>query len=90
LPDVTFNGSVSTNPQLMLTVFPRQNSGSDYTSAQSPTVTRTATYPVEQYTGQVYTRVRGRQMAFMVSSTALGTTWQLGSPRLDIRPDGRR
>jgi hypothetical protein len=90
LPDVTFNGSVSTNPQLMLTVLPRQNSGSDYSSAESPTVTRTATYPVEQYTGQVYTRVRGRQMAFMVSSTELGTTWQLGSPRLDIRPDGRR
>ena len=90
LPDVTFNGSVSTNPQLMLTVLPRQNSGSNYSAADSPTVTRTATYPVEQYTGQVYTRVRGRQMAFMVSSTELGTTWQLGSPRLDIRPDGRR
>ena len=44
----------------------------------------------EEFTGQVYTRVRGRQLIFKISSDKLGTTWQLGAPRIDIRPDGRR
>jgi len=48
------------------------------------------TYTIETYTGQVYTRLRGRQMSFKISSTALGVTWQLGAPRIDIRQDGRR
>lgn len=90
LPDLTFSGSTATNPQVMLTVKPRQNSGTNYGAANSPTVTRTATYPVEQFTGQVYTRVRGRQMSFRIDSTDLGVFWQLGAMRIDIRPDGRR
>ena len=53
-------------------------------------VTRTAIYPVQQFTGQVYTRVRGRQISFRIASTDLGTAWQLGTPRLDIMQDGRR
>lgn len=90
LPDLTFAGSTAANPQVTLTVKPRVNSGTPYGTADSPTVTRTATYPVEEYTGQVYTRIRGRQMAFRIDSTGLGVQWQLGSPRIDIRPDGRR
>lgn len=90
LPDLTFSGSTATNPQVMLTVKPRQNSGTNYGAADSPTVTRTSTYPVEQFTGQVYTRVRGRQMSFRIDSTELGVFWQLGAMRIDIRPDGRR
>jgi hypothetical protein len=65
------------------------NNSVSYYTTQSD-VYRTATYPIEQYTGQIYTRVRGRQIAFKISSTKLGTAWQLGSPRIDIRPDGRR
>jgi hypothetical protein len=53
-------------------------------------VTRSAVYPVEQFTGQIYTRVRGRQMAMKISSNTLGTAWQLGAPRIDIKNDGRR
>jgi hypothetical protein len=53
-------------------------------------VTRTATVPVEEFTGQVFVRVRGRQLAIKVSSSDLGVAWQLGSPRIDIKPDGRR
>ena len=53
-------------------------------------VVRSATYPVEQFTGQIYTRVRGRQMSLKIGSTTLGTAWQLGAPRLDVKPDGRR
>jgi hypothetical protein len=96
LPDVTFDGSNSVAPQITLTVRPRQNSGTQYGSADTPAVTSgnnyalTRTYNVQQFTGQVYTRIRGRQMAFKVDSTALGVAWQLGTVRIDIRADGRR
>jgi hypothetical protein len=90
LPDVTFAGSTAASPQVLITLLPRENSGTNYGTAATPTVTRTATYPVEQYTGEVFTRIRGRQMSFKLSSTALGTNWQLGTPRIDLRPDGRR
>jgi hypothetical protein len=53
-------------------------------------VIKSSTYPVEQFTGQIYTRVRGRQMSMRIGSTDLGTAWQLGAPRIDIRPDGKR
>jgi hypothetical protein len=56
----------------------------------SAAVNRTSVITIEQFTGQVYTRVRGRQIIFKVESTALNTTWQLGAPRIDIRADGRR
>lgn len=96
LPDVTFDGSTSVAPQITITVRPRQNSGTRYGTADNPAVISdnnyalTRTYNVQLFTGQVYTRIRGRQMAFKVESTGLGTTWQLGTPRIDIRPDGRR
>ncbi len=96
LPDVTFDGSSATNPAAIMTISPMANSGSGYNSPLSEggnsanTVTRSATVPIEQFTGQVYLRVRGRQVAFKMESTAEGVAWQLGSPRLDMRPDGRR
>lgn len=96
LPDVNFNGSNQNNPSVMLTLFPRQNSGSNYGNASNAGVVSSNNYAiarqyeVQQYTGQVYTRLRGRQMAFKIESTDIGTTWQLGTPRIDIRPDGRR
>jgi hypothetical protein len=90
LPDVNFIGSTATNPSVLLTVRPRQNSGTNYTAADTPTVTRSSTIPIEQYTGQVYTRIRGRQMAFRIESTTLGVAWQMGAMRIDVRPDGRR
>jgi hypothetical protein len=90
LPDLNFIGSSASSPTVTLTVKPRQNSGTNYTSADSPTVTRTSTIPIQQYTGQVYTRIRGRQMSFRVHSTDLGVAWQMGMMRIDVRPDGRR
>jgi hypothetical protein len=90
LPDLNFTGSSADSPTVTLTVKPRQNSGTNYTSADSPTVTRTSTIPIQQYTGQVYTRIRGRQMSFRVHSTDLGVAWQMGMMRIDVRPDGRR
>ena len=96
LPDVTFEGSTATNPAAVMTLLPLQNSGSGYNNPTSEggvnnaTVTRSATVPIEQFTGQVFVRVRGRQMAFKMESTELGVAWKLGIPRLDMRPDGRR
>ena len=96
LPDVTFDGSTVNAPSLFLTLKPRVNSGTPYGEPDPNTVLSAdnfvggTTYSIETYTGQVYTRLRGRQMSFKISSTALGVDWQLGAPRIDIRPDGRR
>jgi hypothetical protein len=98
LPDVTFDGSTVTAPQLTISVRPRQNSGTNYGVGNSPTVVSGNNYSnplvhnylVQLFTGQVYTRIRGRQMAFKVMSTDLGVAWQLGATRIDVRPDGRR
>jgi hypothetical protein len=96
LPDLKFDGSTAASPQVTMTLYPMQNSGSGYNNPLSvggdayATATRTSTYPIEQYTGQIYTRVRGRQMAFKIEGNQLGLQWQLGSPRIDIRNDGRR
>ena len=96
LPDVNFNSSTGANPTVNMQVRPRQNSGTAYTFANNPTVQSSQSfidvpaYTVNQFTGQVYTRLRGRQMAFRIESTDVGTAWQLGSPRIDIRQDGRR
>jgi len=96
LPDITFRGSTAASPQVTMYLKPMQNSGSGYNVPASvggennATVTRTAVLPIEEFTGQIYTRVRGRQIAMEVRSTATGVTWQLGSPRIDIKQDGRR
>ena len=96
LPDVTFRDSTAQNPSIVMSLLPLKNSGSGYTNPASvgltneATVTRTVNLPVEQYTGQVYTRIRARQMAMRISSTGLGVAWQVGAPRIDIRPDGAR
>ncbi len=96
IPDVTFDGSEVNNPQVTFTIRPRQNPGSNYSSADTPDVVSTQNYQsqrnylVQEFTQIVYTRVRGRQMAFKISSDGLGVQWQLGVPSIDVRPDGRR
>ena len=96
IPDLTFDGSYVNNPAATFTVRPRQNPGANYSTADTPVVTSTQNYQgqrnyvVQQFTQIVYTRIRGRQMAFKISSEGLGVNWQLGAPRIDIRPDGRR
>jgi hypothetical protein len=101
IPDITFDGSSTTgettnNPVVNFTVRPRQNPGSNYGVADNPTVTSAqsyagqTTYNVQQFTEIIYSRIRGRQMAFKVESNSIGTQWQLGVPRIDVRPDGRR
>lgn len=95
LPDVTFSGSGTQNPSVTMTLIPMMNSGSGYNNPQSlggtssASVVRSSTVPIETFTGQVYVRVRGRQMIFKIESTGLGVAWQLGAPRIDIRADGK-
>jgi hypothetical protein len=96
LPDITFRGSDAESPKVTMYLYPLKNSGSGYNDPPSVSgsnnaeVTRTAVLPIEQFTGQIYTRVRGRQLAMKISSSDLGVAWQLGAPRVDMRPDGRR
>jgi hypothetical protein len=101
LPDITFRGSSTSSPQVTMYLLPLANSGSGYkadnvSANQSvggtsfANVTRMATLPVEEFTGQIFTRIRGRQMAMKIESSDLGVAWQLGAPRLDLRVDGRR
>lgn len=96
LPDVTFDGSTADSPALTITLQPLKNSGAGRQSPASEggndsgTVTRSATVPVETFTGENNVRIRGRQMSIKVESTAEGVAWQLGSPRFNMRPDGRR
>ena len=101
LPDVNFNGSNVNNPYVSITIVPRLNSGAPYGTADAPTVTsadnyappyppNSSVYIVQEFTGQVYTRLRGRQMSFRIESDSLGVAWQLGDPRYDVRRDGRR
>ena len=99
IPDITFDGSTTpapNKPEVTFTVRPRQNPGAAYGSGATPTVESAQSYAnqrqytVQEFTEIVYTRVRGRQMAFKISSNTIGTQWQLGVPRIDTRPDGRR
>ena len=97
LPDMTFRESDGDlTPQATMTLIPMQNSGSGANNPRSTagtsnaTIQRIATAPIEEFTGQVYIRVRGRQLIFQMESNRLGTQWQLGAPRIDIKTDGRR
>jgi hypothetical protein len=95
LPDLTFGDSVAdptgAQPKVTMTLYPMANSGSGVSTPASANVTKIAEYNItEEFTGIVYTRVRGRQMILKMSSNQIGTSWQMGAPRIDIRPDGRR
>ena len=95
LPDLTFGDSTDTPaavaPRVTMTLYGLDNSGSGTTSSANGTVIKGSTYVItEEFTGQIYTRMRGRQMIFKIGSNQINTAWQLGAPRIDIRQDGRR
>jgi hypothetical protein len=95
LPDLTFENAESTPtgtlPSVTMTLYGLANSGSGVTSSASQPVAKSSTYVItEQFTGMIFTRMRGRQMIFRIGSNQVNTCWQLGAPRIDIRPDGRR
>ena len=76
---------------MTMTLYGLANSGSGVTSSAGAAVAKGNAYVItEEFTGQIYTRLRGRQMIFKIESNQINTAWQLGAPRIDIRPDGRR
>ena len=87
IPDLNFTGSTATAPEVTMFIKPRNFPGNAYSNTDSAAVIETS---VDVYTEQVFMRARARQMAIQIESTNLNVQWQLGSPRLDGRPDGRR
>jgi len=90
VPDLTFQGSTSQSPQVTMTLYGMNGSGSGFNTEAAKAVARTSTVTIEQFTNIIYTRIRGRQMIMRVGSDGLGTTWQLGAPRIDVKQDGQR
>jgi len=90
IPDLTFRDSTNGTPSATMTVKVRNFPGGNYLNSAPKTVEKTASLPVEQFTEQLHLRLRGRSFAFRIETTDTGVSWRLGSPRLDIRPDGRR
>ena len=89
IPDITFRNS-AIGKQAIMTVKTRNAPGGDYLQTNSATISKIATVPVEEFTEDARIRLRGRSFALRVESNTTGVSWRLGSPRLDIRPDGKR
>jgi hypothetical protein len=90
IPDITFRDSTSNSPTATFTLSARNYPGGPYLQSEADSVIKTASAPVEQFTNQVNTRLRGRSFNLKVETTATETTWRLGTPRVDVRPDGGR
>jgi hypothetical protein len=89
VPDLTFTGSTDDSaPEVTFSIYPKRSSGSPAGTPAADTVS-SADYPVDEFTSQIYTRFRARQAYLKVRSNKVGTTWQLGAPRIDMKPDGR-
>ena len=90
IPDMTFRDSTNETPTANMTIKMKNFPGDNFDNTSSNDVVKTASVPVEQFTDQVHIRLRGRSMAFRIESSDTGIAWRLGSPRVDIRSDGRR
>jgi len=90
IPDMTFRNSTAASPSATMTLKVRNFPGGNYLDSDASSVAKTASVPIEQFTEQVFVRLRGRSFAFRIDSSNTGVAWRLGSPRVDIRPDGRR
>lgn len=90
VPDLTFQGSTANTPQVTMTMYGMNGSGSGFNTEAAKNVSQVTSSTIEQFTNIIYTRIRGRQMIMKIESDQLGCTWQLGAPRIDLRPDGRR
>jgi len=90
LPDVSFSSSTSGSPTVAFTVKMQNAMGSSIVQSSSNNVSQTATAPIEQFTQQVFMRLRGRSMRLRIESDELGVAWRFGTPTIDVRTDGRR
>ena len=87
---MTFRDSSNGSPTATMTIKVRNYPGGNYTKSTNSSIEKTASVPVEEFTEDVFLRLRGRSMAFKIESTDTGVAWRLGSPRVEMRPDGRR
>jgi hypothetical protein len=90
IPDLTFRNSTAIGPVVNFTLKTRNFPGGAYLQENSKPVEKLTSVPVEQFTQDAHIRLRGRSVAIKVASDTTGVAWRLGSPRLSIRPDGRR
>jgi hypothetical protein len=90
IPDLTFRNSTNVAPTATLTLKARNFPGGAYFATDSDPVVKTASHPVEQFTNQLFTRLRGRSISLRIESNQTGTAWRLGDPRVDLRTDGRK
>jgi len=90
MPDVSFFGSTDPAPVVSFSLKPRNFPGSGFGTSATSNITATKTVDVQEYTEQAFVRIRSRQMALRVESSATNIAWKLGSPRIDVRPDGRK
>ena len=90
IPDVDFKNSTAALPDVNITLDVKNAPDGTYSREQTDVFVKTQAASVDARTEQLYFRLRGRQMRFKIASDELGVDWRLGSPRLDIRPDGRR
>jgi len=90
IPDITFVNSSDPTPSATMTLKTRNFPGGDYLQTVDSTVEKSTSVPVEQFTTQANVRLRGRSFALKVSSNETGVAWRLGSPRIDVRQDGRK
>ena len=90
IPDMTFRDSTSETPTATFTVKARDFPGATYGNTSSGDTEQSSSSPIELFTSQIHTRIRGRSFAIKVESSQQGTAWRLGTPRIDLRPDGRR
>ena len=90
IPDITFQNSETNTPGVVYTIKARNFPGSSFDQEDTRGVSKTSSMTIDEYTNQVWVRLRGRQAAITIESDEIGVMWQLGSTRLDVRPDGRR
>lgn len=90
IPDIGFYESTSTSPTVTMTLKTQNFPGASYQNTSNSSINQVATIPVEQFTDQAFVRLRGRQVIFGISSDQVGTFWTLGTPRIEIQPDGKR
>ena len=93
IPDVTFRNSDSTSPNVTFTLETRNAPGGNYLQTTNQSVSQTTASSqtvIEEFTEEKNIRLRGRSFALKVASSIVDMTWRLGSPRVDIKPDGRR
>lgn len=90
IPDLTFRNSTAAAPAATITMKARNFPGGAYFASDADPVTKTATLPVEQFTNELFIRLRGRSMSMRIESNQTDTSWRLGDPRLQLRTDGRK